>query len=185
MKTCTKCGAQRPIEEFAKGHGYADGHSNWCPSCHTECNRQWKAENREECEAKRIAYEKKYVERRRKIRREWQARHRPFRSPSERICDNIRAKVWAQLKGVKGRRSTFKLLGYTPEELKSHMESLFKPGMSWDNYGEWHIDHRRPRASFVIESAEDKQFLQCWSLSNLQPLWAIENSRKSDFWTEN
>ena len=64
------------------------------------------------------------------------------------------------------------------DELKTHLEKQFKEGMSWDNYGKWHIDHVRPRATFTIVSFEDSSFKECWALSNLQPLWADENSRK-------
>ena len=63
-----------------------------------------------------------------------------------------------------------------------HMEAQFKPGMSWDNYGEWHIDHIKPKAKFEFSSAHDEGFKACWSLSNLQPTWASDNSRKSDKW---
>jgi hypothetical protein len=69
---------------------------------------------------------------------------------------------------------TNKLLGYTSNELKIHLESLFKDGMSWENYGKWHVDHIRPIVSF------DKNELPSIvnSLSNLQPLWAYENLLK-------
>lgn len=50
--------------------------------------------------------------------------------------------------------------------------------MSWDNYGEWHIDHKIPDCKFNYISVNDKEFQKCWALKNLQPLWAIENLRK-------
>ena len=52
--------------------------------------------------------------------------------------------------------------------------------MSWDNYGEWHIDHILPDSSFYYVSTEDDEFKKCWALSNLQPLWAIDNLKKSN-----
>jgi len=52
--------------------------------------------------------------------------------------------------------------------------------MTWANYGEWHIDHKRPISSFNIVSVDCKEFGECWALENLQPLWADENLRKSN-----
>jgi hypothetical protein len=50
--------------------------------------------------------------------------------------------------------------------------------MSWGNYGQWEIDHIRPRSSFSFQTAEDPQFMECWELSNLQPLWMSANRSK-------
>jgi len=64
--------------------------------------------------------------------------------------------------------STINLLGYSAEDLKYHISSLFTPGMSWENYGEWHIDHIKPVCSFDSNTPVS---IVC-ALSNLQPLWA-------------
>ena len=72
------------------------------------------------------------------------------------------------------------LVGYTTKELKSHIEKLFTKGMNWENYGEWHIDHITPKSFFKYKSTDDVEFRYCWSLNNLQPLWAADNIRKSD-----
>ena len=71
-------------------------------------------------------------------------------------------------------------LGYTIDELKIHLEKLFVDGMSWENYGEWHIDHIKPVKIFEYKTTKDKGFKECWALENLQPLWAEDNLRKSD-----
>ena len=85
--------------------------------------------------------------------------------------------------GKSGISSTeiLKSLGYSIEQLKDHLESLFSDGMTWENYGVsgWQIDHIKPSCSFLFESISDDQFKECWSLSNLRPLWATENFRKS------
>ena len=52
--------------------------------------------------------------------------------------------------------------------------------MSWENYGQWHIDHRIPESWFKIHTMHDKSFKDCWALSNLQPLWAKENLSKNN-----
>jgi hypothetical protein len=52
--------------------------------------------------------------------------------------------------------------------------------MTWDNYGEWHVDHIKPISSFNITEMGDEEFMECWSLNNLQPMWREENIRKSN-----
>lgn len=76
--------------------------------------------------------------------------------------------------GVSKGASTFDLLGYTPEQLRLHIERQFLPGMSWENRCLWHIDHIIPIS--IAKSKEDVVALN--QLSNLRPLWAVENNKK-------
>lgn len=69
-------------------------------------------------------------------------------------------------------------MGYSLVDLMCHLEEKFEDGMSWSNFGEWHIDHIRPLASFNFTGTECREFKAAWALSNLQPLWALENMRK-------
>lgn len=78
-------------------------------------------------------------------------------------------------KGWKSQ-SVLKHLGCSLEELKSYLQSKFKEGMSWDNYGSWHIDHIKPCVSFDLSTREGQA--ACFHFTNLQPLWAIENVLK-------
>ena len=73
---------------------------------------------------------------------------------------------------------TIDLLGCSIDQLKNHLENQFKPGMSWSNYGKWHIDHIRPCASFDMRNPKDQKV--CFNYKNLQPLWAIQNLTKKD-----
>ena len=52
--------------------------------------------------------------------------------------------------------------------------------MTWDNYGEWHVDHIKPITYFNICEIGDEEFMKCWSLNNLQPMWGEDNIRKSN-----
>lgn len=65
---------------------------------------------------------------------------------------------------------------YTEDQLRSRLEFQFKDGMSWENYGEWHIDHKKPIARFVSQGMYDLRLIN--ALSNLQPLWAKDNISK-------
>ena len=75
-------------------------------------------------------------------------------------------------------RHIFDILDYSVEDLKIKLESTFKDGMNWDNRGKWHIDHIIPCSYFDYKSFEDEDFKKCWSLDNLQALWAIDNIKK-------
>lgn len=78
--------------------------------------------------------------------------------------------------------TTKKFLGCTFQELKLHLESLFLPNMTWDNYGaqkgKWCIDHTIPlRAINVLKEDEIKN---CLHYTNLKPMWFIDNCKKID-----
>ena len=96
-------------------------------------------------------------------------------SPSRRVRNATSARVWAALKGRTDGR-LFSRLGYSVEELMGHLATRFQPGMTWENYGRWHVDHIRPCAAF--DQSDPMQFGECWALDNLQPLWASDNIRK-------
>ena len=70
------------------------------------------------------------------------------------------------------------MLGYTIEQLRIHLETRFQPGMTWDNYGKWEVDHVKPHCQFSYKTKEDPDFKACWALSNLRPLWKLANRRK-------
>ena len=92
-----------------------------------------------------------------------------------RLRDRLR---WAiKEKGYYKGDNALKLVGITIPELKKHLESKFKDGMSWENHGKWHIDHIRPLASFDLEKLEEQR--EAFYYKNLQPLWAEENLRKA------
>ncbi len=110
--------------------------------------------------------------------------------PTRKMRHYIGSIVQTTLKKNKGSKygeSTFKYLPYTPEQLKNHLESLWEPWMSWDNYGgkpddvrrTWWIDHIKPHSFFKYQSLDDPLFVECWALFNLRPLEKKENILKS------
>lgn len=189
LKTCTKCGASKPAtEEFF--HKDGSGLKGKCRPCRRDSAREdwaertgakwreqysadpskrlvvaaaWRAANKEKCaEYSRRKYQKIKAD------------------PKAKLSRNVSCYVYQTLKGTKSGQSWQALLGYTVESLKSHLERQFTKGMTWANYGEWHIDHIRPVSSFNFSTPRDPEFHECWALSNLQPLWAIDNIRKAD-----
>ena len=79
--------------------------------------------------------------------------------------------------GLKNKKSSYEsILGYDRIELRNHLESQFQDGMSWDNHGEWHIDHIIPVSHFIKKGIYDPEKIN--ALENLQPLWAEDNLKK-------
>jgi hypothetical protein len=95
---------------------------------------------------------------------------------NRRLGVNLRRRIIEALNGNKKSAKTMELVGCSINFLRYHLETMFKPGMSWSNYGGWHIDHIRPCASFDL--ADPEQQRECFNYSNLQPLWGRENSGK-------
>lgn len=101
--------------------------------------------------------------------------------PKFRLEQTIRRSIYSSISsGSKRGRKTFEILGYSPEDLRDHLERLFLPGMSWENYGKfgWHIDHIVPLAVHNYETPDDIDFRRAWALENLRPLWWQDNIKK-------
>jgi len=96
----------------------------------------------------------------------------------------MRSRVRAAIKSGNGEKAelTMNLIGCTVEQLRTFLEADFEEGMTLENYGEWHIDHIRPCASFNLEDPEEQK--KCFHWTNLQPLWALDNIKKGDKWEE-
>lgn len=75
-----------------------------------------------------------------------------------------------------------KYVDYSLDELAAHLESQFVDRMCWESFSSIHIDHKRPLSSFKITGTDCPEFKKAWALSNLQPLWAIDNIRKGAKW---
>lgn len=67
-----------------------------------------------------------------------------------KIRNNLRRRVAHALKGESKSAHTMELIGCSIEFLKEYIANKFTEGMSWDNYGEWHLDHIRPCSSFDL-----------------------------------
>jgi len=118
---------------------------------------KWKNENRD-----------KIRESRKRNRKAWK------KSPSTKLFDVFRRRLASLVKSKK--ETTSAIIGCSGKFLKQWIESQFTKGMSWDNYGKWHIDHILPCASF--DHNDEYQVKQCWNWQNLRPLWAAENIAK-------
>ncbi|MFA7219280.1 MAG: hypothetical protein WC119_02090 [Synergistaceae bacterium] len=96
-----------------------------------------------------------------------------------RIRKNMQSRIQTVVKRMGAIKSdtTANLIGCSMPRFISWLESKFKEGMAWDNYGEWHIDHIKPCAVFDLTQPSEQK--ECFHYSNLRPLWARENLSKN------
>jgi len=142
---------------------------------------KWQKDNQEHRKKYLKEYRENNLDKIRKTKRDYE-RNRKSSDPAYKLISNFRTAIYQVLKenNVEKNKHYFDILRYTPEELISHLENLFTDGMTWENYGEWHVDHRIPISSFNFESVDDDSFTKCWSLDNLQPMWGVENIVKGN-----
>ena len=116
------------------------------------------------------------------IRQNIYDKNRRGRDINYKLIGNLRHRIREALKTkmVKKNKKTIELLGCSLIFLKTYLESQFKEGMSWDTHGYkgWHIDHIKPCSSFDLSDIEQQK--KCFNYTNLQPLWWMDNIKKSD-----
>ena len=102
-----------------------------------------------------------------------------YKNPEYKLQVLLRTRFKRALKNNSKSKSALKLIGCTIKQLKQHLENQFKEGMTWKNYNifTWHIDHIIPCCKFDLSKEEEQK--KCFHYTNLQPLWAKENLRKS------
>ena len=173
-RTCTKCRVEKPITDFYPDKKGKDGIGYYCRDCRIKRSRKWRSEHREW---------------HRKTNKLWRSKnkqrclehHKKSRSTiNGKLNGSIGGLIWRALRKNKAGYSWEKLVGYTVEDLKQHLESKFKDGMTWEGFmrGEIHIDHIVPKSRFRYNKPDDPELRACWSLGNLQPLWAKDNLSK-------
>jgi len=208
QKRCTKCRTVKRVSEFYKNKRYRDGSEYWCKECRKKASSVWYRANAEMVIGNNLKRQaenpKKKIEDIRRWQannpekvlnwvRRWQAKNpervkaaskRYYQThgklPMARLNSNISQQMRRYLKGNKGGVHWEKLVGFTIKQLKDCLERQFIKGMTWENYGEWHVDHKIPISAFHFTSPDHTDFKKCWSLKNLQPMWAKENITKSN-----
>jgi hypothetical protein len=197
MRKCNKCG---DVGEFRKKK---NRNGNYCEiSICWNCEREQKR-NCENVRYKNLTQEQRIqhnnlakIAQQKDSYKQWRRIWQKEREKDD-LAYLLKRRIGALLRnGVfKNGKRTFDILGYTPEQFVIHMESLFEPWMSWDNWGmynpntwddfdsstwTWQIDHIKPISSFDIKTVEDPWLNKCWALENLRPFSSKENIFKSN-----
>lgn len=193
-KHCPTCDQWKELANFTVQKSSWDGLCRMCRNCFIEYKRN-KRKNDPKYREKDIEYKEKYkssgrrretcqlryAEKREEIIKKCVAYNKKkyHEDIKFRITKSLRERMrrFLKMKDAKKCNTTMNLIGCTPIFLKEYIESKFKEGMTWDNYGEWHIDHIQCCKSFDLTNEEEQT--KCFHYTNLQPLWASENLSKS------
>jgi len=143
--------------------------------------KEWYEDNKEYRKNYLKEYRKNNYEKIKETKRNYE-KTRKSNDPLYKLIGNFRTAIYIVLKenNIKKYGHYFDILGYKPKDLIEHLEKKFTDEMTWDNYGEWHVDHKLPITSFNFKDINDEEFKKCWSLDNLQPMWGSENISKSN-----
>jgi hypothetical protein len=159
-KKCNSCNTWKPAttEYFTASKGRRWGIHYYCIECQRKRNRKYREnpENRK----KEYEYQKKRLEENSLYR---------FRC---RISQNIKNAFLS--KGFRKNSKSNQILGCSKNEFIKHIEGKFIKGMTWDNYGEWHLDHQVP----ISLSETEEEVIELCHHSNYQPLWGFDNMSK-------
>tara|TARA_Y100000401_G_scaffold104301_1_gene95992 strand:+ start:307 stop:987 length:681 start_codon:yes stop_codon:yes gene_type:complete len=191
-RECKACHEILDIEEFyPKSSKEAHIRRRECKSCWTKNKTyKWRSENFEQFKNLQKIY--KVSDRGKETQK--RAYNKKRSSPSGKISMTLRCRVGDAFRAAKKhgfnaikKTKTLNLLGAESwEQVQYHIESYFSEGMSWDNHGEWHIDHHKPIDWFIKNKDFTKEEVQkeCFNYLNLRPLWAADNQSKSNKWEE-
>lgn len=163
-KKCSKCKEWKPLEE---------GYNN--------CGKHWD-NKRVQCKECLRLYRENIPNEIRNQKQAIYVKQRKQRDVDFKMRLTLRSRLGTALFRQKAKKltSTLDLVGCSIEYLREYLETKFQEGMTWDNHGEWHIDHIRPCVSFDLSILEQQR--ECFHYTNLQPLWASDNLSKGSSW---
>ena len=193
-KTCRGCGETKMLEEYHKQKTGKYGRASRCKVCRKAYNKAY--EQSEAGKAKRKAYEQSEARKSKKkaynqsekgkaykkayeqseagkATKKAYEKNRYHNDPCFKLQCNLRSGFLHWIKGNTKTCRTEQYVGCTYKELLDHLESQFEEGMTWENHGQWHIDHIKAQSRF--DPTIEEEAFKCWHYTNLQPMWAEIN----------
>jgi len=154
-KVCTTCGKKKDLSLFNRCSRIKSGYRAQCKKCHKEYNARPEVK-----------------ERKKKYNREYE-RNRKATDPLYKFKKGIQTNISQGIKsrGYRKKSRSQEILGCSYEFFRGYIQKQFKNGMSWDNYGEWHLDHIKP----ISLGKTEEEVIQLYHYTNFQPLWAKDN----------
>ena len=203
MKKCYLCKAELPILNFSRNKSKKDGYSSACKECDSKISKEYRNKNtdilakkaKERAEKNKVhiaAYQKEYRERNKKIldlydrerAKTPERKKRNIENQRKRLKEDRAARVIFRVRNRVGnflRRQNekySKTLGCSKDFFFQYIESLFQPGMTWNNYPDWELDHKIP-LSVAYANGPDA-FKEACHYTNVQPLWKHDNRVKGN-----
>jgi len=160
-KYCIRCKKDKPLDSFGYNKKHKDKKQTYCQVCVGEICfiRKLDPKIKEKIAKNHTIY-----------MREWR------KKPENRAAANLRtsntktlSRLINNFDGVQ-EETVEKLLGTDKQSFMDHLKSLFEPGMSWDNYGAWHLDHKKDLSNFNL--LNDKELKEANDYKNIRPMWA-------------
>ena len=193
LKVCSCCKQELPLSSFARAKNKPDGLQSYCRACNRVHAKKYEQSEKGKETNKRSNHSlkgkishQKYEKSAKGKKVQCQATNKYFKKRRRadinfRLSTGLRSRVCQILQWSKSQTS-FSLLSCSIEEFRKHIESQFQEGMTWENYGEWELDHIIPIAYFRNNNPDWKV---CFHYLNYQPLWKRRNQIKKDILPEN
>jgi len=213
-KVCGNCKVEKSCGDFYQFKRTKDGLQYSCKECckkykqenadkireyrkenserEKEINKKWRKENLDKTREYNKQYYQENTYKRREQYKEWRQANPEYRkqyqnrrrnlNPVYKMICNIRSRVSSYCKAIKLNKNTRTkdMLGIDLAGFQAYMESKFQEGMTWDNYGQWHVDHIKP----ISLATTEQEIIELNHYTNLQPLWAVDNIKKSNKYEE-
>lgn len=182
MKICKICQIVKPLIDFNPASKYKDKvyYRGECKECNLKSQSadqtaQIKYRNSEKGRAIKSAYKKteKYIKQQNEYGKNKYRTDKKFalkKNLRDRLSKALKAKNW------KKNTKFSQYIGCSLDELKNHLEKQFTQGMTWENYGEWEVDHIKSLGN----SKTEQEMYERSHYTNLQPLWRLDNIKKSN-----
>ena len=192
IKRCGTCEKVLPICEFYTSKNTKDGFRWQCKKCYYLATRKykiktkekwqkyyklWGVNNKDKLRKSRIKYYKNNREL--CVKRVVNANKKKYNNDEfYRFKHNLRTNIYRSFryKNLSKNSKVKDILCADWDTVKKHIENQFTDNMSWDNFDQIHIDHKIPLAAASTEF----EVIALNHYTNLQPLWAEDNIRKSD-----
>lgn len=191
-KLCSKCKEEKDLEFFHKDKTKKSGLVCCCKSCKKIATKKYYSNNTKKCILKSSKWKKENRKQNSIHSKKWAKNNRQHinsyvqdkanKNINFKLAGNLRSRLSEALKKGYKSGSAVKDLGCTINQLKDWLERQFMSGMTWENYGnkegQWSIDHAYPLS--LVDLTKKELLLPVVHYTNLQPLWNIDNVRKSN-----
>lgn len=206
QQVCSKCHIDKPITEYSKNRSMKTGYHTICKECRKKANAIYYLKNKDRIKDQSNKYYYDHRPQKSEYSKEYYRKNKEYlinkgaewaKENTEKVRGYKKAYKDKMLSTTEGKLrdrvsnilryylrndkeySTIEYVPFTIEELKQYLQEQFDKSMSWDNYGSyWHIDHIIPQSLYDFNDIIEIQ--KCWSLRNLRPLEARQNSSKNN-----
>lgn len=198
FKKCKTCKDEKSINEFSKRKGSADGYRNDCKKCLRnkpkvkEAKKRYYQKYKNHIKAKSKKWYLENTEIALKRKKEYSKNNRDLinEHKRKRYKSDIMYKLGRKISGFilkalkrngyTKKSRAYEILGCSFEEFKFYIELQFQEGMTWENHGDWHLDHKIP----ISWADSELRIYELNHYTNFQPLWSQENLKKKNYYSD-